>query len=123
MKDGSDLDALVRELNAAPADAPATDAPTADSPIVDAAGGAEPLERLHRWLHHVVVKGASDLLLVAAAPPSLRINGVVVPLDDDPLESEEIARAVVPALAPHARRAYQATGIADSSFRTPDLGR
>jgi twitching motility protein PilT len=115
MNERSDLDALVSELNAAPA------AP--EAPAIDAAAEAEQLERLRRWLHHVVVRGASDLLLVASAPPALRINGAVVPLDDDPLESDEIARAVVPALAPHARRAYQERGIADSSFRTADLGR
>jgi twitching motility protein PilT len=115
MSDRDDLDALVSELNAAPA------APKA-APM-DIAAEAEQLERLRRWLHVVVVRGASDLLLVAAAPPSLRINGAVVPLDEDPLESDEIARAVVPALAPHARRAYQERGIADSSFRTADLGR
>ena len=115
MNERSDLDALVSELNAAPA------AP--EAPAIDAAAVAEQLERLRRWLHHVVVRGASDLLLVASAPPALRINGAVVPLDDDPLESDEIARAVVPALAPHARRAYQERGIADSSFRTADLGR
>jgi len=115
MNERSDLDALVSELNAAPAEP--------DAAAIDTAAEAEQLERLRRWLHHVVVRGASDLLLVAAAPPSMRINGAVVPLDDDPLESDEIARAVVPALAPHARRAYQERGIADSSFRTADLGR
>jgi twitching motility protein PilT len=114
MTDGSDLDALVSELNAAPAAAPVP---------VDTAAEAEQLDRLRRWLHEVVAKGASDLLLVASAPPSLRVNGAVVPLDEDPLESEEIARAVIPALAPHARRAYQERGIADSSFRNADLGR
>jgi twitching motility protein PilT len=111
----ADLDALVTELNAAPA--------TADTVRIQPASDPEQLERLHRWLHRVVVEGASDLLLVASAPPSLRINGVVVRLDEDPLQSDEIARAVVPALWPHARRAYQERGIADSSFRMPDLGR
>src|SRR5262245_41249025 len=115
MDDAKDLDALVTELNAAPA--------SVDAAPIEPAGGAEQLERLRRWLHLVVVRGASDLLLVTAAPPSLRINGVVVRLDDDPLDSDEISRAVVPALASHARRAYQECGIADSSFRTPDLGR
>ncbi len=115
MSDPRDLDALVTELNAAPA---------AVNPVrIEPAGDPEQLERLRRWLQLVVVQGASDLLLVAAAPPSLRINGVVVRLDDEPLQGDEIARAVVPALAPHARRAYQERGIADSSFRTPDLGR
>jgi twitching motility protein PilT len=121
MKEGSDLDALVSELNAAPAAREVRLKP--DATDTGTPAEAEQLERLRRWLHHVVVRGASDLLLVASAPPALRINGAVVPLDDDPLDSDEIARAVVPALAPHARRAYQERGIADSSFRTADLGR
>jgi twitching motility protein PilT len=139
-----DLDALVKQLNAfrPPEAAPlrpsdelrvvpsdlegrhAQDETVRPAPSMDrAAIGEEQTARLRRWLRHVVVQGASDLLLVAAAPPSLRIEGAVVRLDEDPLESEQIAAAVVPALAPHARRAYQDRGIADSSFRTPDLGR
>jgi twitching motility protein PilT len=122
-----DLDALVSELNAsapaAPADAPVAPAAPSTPPPLDEPVDSEPLERLRRWLHHVVVHNASDLLLVAAAPPSLRVNGFLMPLDEDPLDSEDIARAVVPALVPHARRAYDERGIADASFRTPDLGR
>ena len=67
--------------------------------------------------------GASDLLLVAGAPPSLRIDGAITPLLEGPLGSEEIADAVVLALPPHARKEYGDAGIADASFRTPDLGR
>ena len=40
-----------------------------------------------------------------------------------PLGGEEIEDAVAPALPPHARRMYRDAGIADGSFRTPDLGR
>ena len=57
------------------------------------------------------------------APPSLRIDGQVVPLMEGPLGGEEIEDAVVPALAPHARKHYREARIADGSFRTPDLGR
>ncbi len=102
-----DLDALVTELNAG-APRPATDGHTA---------------RLRAWLELVVAQSASDLLLVAGAPPSLRVAGAVVPLGEAPLGGEEIADAVAPALPPHARRAFRDTGIADASFRTPDLGR
>jgi Tfp pilus assembly pilus retraction ATPase PilT len=63
------------------------------------------------------------LLLVAGAPPSLRIYGLVTRLLEAPLGGEEIADAVLPALPPHARKAYHDVGIADASFRTPDLGR
>jgi len=75
------------------------------------------------WVEQVVERGASDLLLVAGASPSIRIDGVVKPLNGGPLDGEEIADAVVPALPPHARKAFRDVGIADGSFRTPDLGR
>jgi twitching motility protein PilT len=107
MPDPDDLDALVSELNAGATHA-AADQQTA---------------RLHAWLVTVVDQSASDLLLVAGAPPSLRVAGAVVPLAEGPLGGEEIAAAVVPALPPHARRAFHDVGIADGSFRAPDLGR
>ncbi len=107
MNDPDDLDALVTELNAGVPRA-RTDGHTA---------------RLRAWLEQVVAQSASDLLLVAGAPPMLRIAGAVVPIGEGPLGGEEIADAVEPALPPHARRAYRETGIADASYRTPDLGR
>jgi Tfp pilus assembly pilus retraction ATPase PilT len=97
-----DLDALVSELNAG--------APHA--------AAHEQTARLRAWLVTVVEQSASDLLLVAGAPPSLRVAGAVVPLAEGPLGGEEIAAAVVPALPPHARRALHDVGIADGSFRT-----
>ena len=107
MIDPDDLDALVVELNAG-APRPAANGHTA---------------RLRGWLERVVDQSASDLLLVAGAPPLIRVSGSVVPLPEGPLGGEEIADALVPALPPHARKAYRDTGIADASFRTADLGR
>jgi twitching motility protein PilT len=123
MADADDLDALVKQLNAA--------APGPSSrPRVTAGPHAEPadaqLARLRSWLEQVVERSASDLLLVAGAPPSVRIDGMVAPLDPmfgAALGSEEIEDAISPALPPHARRIYREIGIADGSFRTPDLGR
>ena len=70
MSDADDLDALVSELNA---DAPAARA--------SAGAGDAQLTRLREWLEQVVRRSASDLLLVAGAPPSMRIDGGVVPLE------------------------------------------
>ena len=95
LDDLSDLDAIVSQLNAG--------APRALK-------GDQQLRRLDRWLAQVVERNASDLLLVAGAPPSLRVDGVVTPLLEGPLGSEEIGDAVAPALAPHARRAYRQIG-------------
>jgi twitching motility protein PilT len=107
MTDPDDLDAIVTELNA---------------------GGSPPFSdehtaRLRAWLEQVVAQSGSDLLLVAGAPPSIRVSGAVVALAEGPLGGEEIADAVITALPPHARKAFRETGIADASFRTPDLGR
>jgi len=72
--------------------------------------------RLRGWLESVVERGASDLLLVADARPSLKINGAVTPLDGAaPLASDDIAAAVVPALPPHARRLFAERGIDGTS--------
>jgi twitching motility protein PilT len=103
-----DLDALVIELNSGARHATHEGAQTA---------------RLRAWLTVAVQRGASDLLLVAGAPPSVRVNMLVHALDEGPLDSEEIADAVMPALPAHARRAFRATGVADASFRDAALGR
>jgi twitching motility protein PilT len=108
MNDPDDLDALVTELNAG-------------APQVRASGNQ--VARLSAWLEEVVGRSASDLLLVPGASPSLRIDGQIVPLLEGPLSGEEIEDAVAPALAPHARRMYRESGIADGSFRSADLGR
>jgi twitching motility protein PilT len=108
MSDADDLDALVTELNAA-------------VPLVRKV--ADETARLRGWLEEVVTRSASDLLLVPGAPPSVRVDGVVVALPEGPLDGEEIQDAIEPALAPHARRQYRDAGIADGSFRSPDLGR
>ena len=111
MSDLDDLDAIISELNAG-----AERANTASA-------RDHTVARLERWLKQVVDRNASDLLLVAGAPPSIRVNNVVSPLPEDPLESEDIDDAVSPALAPHARRRYREIGIADSSYRIHDVGR
>jgi twitching motility protein PilT len=123
MADADDLDALVKQLNAA-APAPSQRQGIPAGPHGEPADAQ--LARLRSWLAQVVERSASDLLLVAGAPPSMRIDGMVAPLDPvfgAALGSEEIEDAVSPALPPHARRIYREIGIADGSFRTPDLGR
>jgi len=117
MPEPDDLDALVSELNA--------DAPR-PSRRVPGPGVDDATARLVTWLEHVVERNASDLLLVAGAPATMRIDGVITPLPTafgGPLGGEEIADAIVPALPPHARKAYREAGIADGSFRAPELGR
>jgi len=79
--------------------------------------------RLEGWLRLLADAGGSDLLLVAGAPPSLRVEGRVRPLAEGPLDGIDIEESVLPALAPHARRIYRDAQIADGSFRVQGLGR
>jgi twitching motility protein PilT len=132
MQPSDDLDDLIRELNAtALGDAastpdasdnhdPHTSAPTAppQDPVVTG-----DTSRLERWLSLLRERGASDLLLVSGAPPVMRVDGRVVPLSEGPLGSDDIQRAILPALPPHAQRQYRESRIADSSFRVRHLGR
>jgi twitching motility protein PilT len=98
-----ELDALIVELNAG-AQTPARPPSGADG-------------RLQRWLDIVVDRNGSDLLLVAGASPSIRIDGECQSLGEGPLDGEEIADAVLPGLPPHARQQYRDHGIADGSVR------
>jgi twitching motility protein PilT len=110
MKNSDDLDAIVSELN---------NLNRGNERVIE----EERTARLRDWLEQVVDQGASDLLLVGGAKPSLRIAGAIVQLLEGPLSGEEIADAVVPALPPHAQRAFRDTGIADASLRTSNHGR
>src|SRR5437870_12439653 len=99
-----DIDQLIAELHA-----------SGGSP----AGGASMrgASRLEGWLRILAGAGGSDLLLVAGAPASIRVEGRVRPLAEGPLDGIDIEEAVLPALAPHAQRIYREAHIADGSFR------
>jgi twitching motility protein PilT len=105
-----DLDALIRELNATTLDSQSP-APAGDT------------TRVERWLRGVAARNGTDLLLVAGAPPSVRVDGRVTPLPEGPVDGPEVEEAVLPALAPHARQLYREQGIADASFRIQGVGR
>ena len=113
-----DLDALVNELNSG---APRPRMTARDTRAQ--AGEDAQTARLRGWLVEVIERSGSDLLLVAGAPPSIRVDGMVTLLNEAPLGSEEIEDAIAPALPPYARKQYREVGIADGSFRTPDIGR
>src|ERR1700739_3992268 len=78
---------------------------------------------LKPWLQELVSRNGSDLLLVAEAPAAIRVEGSLVAIQEGTLSGDEIEAMVLPALATHARQAYQQQGIADSSYRVEGLGR
>jgi twitching motility protein PilT len=108
MNESPELNRLVRELNegreAEPADTIAT-------------------EQLDQWLAALVARNGSDLLLVAGAPPCVRVQGEVRKLEPSTLDGPDVEAAVLPALSRHALESYRETGIADSSYRIEDVGR
>jgi twitching motility protein PilT len=107
MPESDDIDRLILELHS-------TDGVT---------GTAGDLSRLERWLRVLAARNGSDLLLVAGAPASVRIDGRVQPLAEGPLDGVDIEEAVLPALPAHARRIYRESHIVDASFRMPGIGR
>ena len=107
MTNDDDIDRLILELHATGAAAPS----------------AGDLARVERWLRLLASRSGSDLLLVAGAPPSIRVDGRVLPLAEGPLDGVDIEDAVLPALPPHARRIYRDVHIVDASFRLSGVGR
>jgi twitching motility protein PilT len=105
--DDDEIDRLILELNATGGPSP----PAGD------------LGRIERWLRLLAERGGSDLLLVAGAPPSIRVDGRVQPLAEGPLDGVDIEDAVLPALPPHARRIFRDAHIVDASFRVSSVGR
>jgi len=79
--------------------------------------------QLDSWLQELVSRNGSDLLLVAQASASMRVEGSLVAIGNDPLSHEKIEAAVLPALAPHARQEYEQNHVADSSYRIEGRGR
>ena len=110
MQPEHDIDRLILELNAT----------ASPEPVQPAVGSTA---RLDHWLQLVADRGGSDLLLVAGAPPSVRVKGLLTPLAEGPLDGMDIEEAVLPALPPHARRLYRDSKIADASYRVSGLAR
>jgi len=108
MDESPELNRLARELNEG-----------RETEFRDAAA----TERLDRWLSALVGRGGSDLLLVADAPPCVRVQGEVRKLESSTLDGADIEAAVLPALARHALDDYRKGGIADSSYRIEGVGR
>ncbi|HEY2923418.1 MAG TPA: hypothetical protein VGJ98_00460, partial [Candidatus Eisenbacteria bacterium] len=107
MDEVPDLNSLIRELNE-------------DRPPRGEAGSSAQLEA---WLRTLVERGGADLLLVAGAPPAIRVDGRILPLPHAPLSGEDIEEAVLPALSARGRATYANDSVADLSFKLRGAGR
>jgi twitching motility protein PilT len=75
--------------------------------------------RVDQILGQAVIKGASDVHIATGNPVMLRIDGVLVPLNDELLEIDEtksIAKHVIPA---HKYAEFESKGQIDISYRIP----
>ncbi len=110
----SELSKLVGELNRA--------APSRKSAPMPALS-PEAAASLDGILGRAAARGASDVLLIANVPVTLRINGNLAPLAPDPLDPEDIRRQILPLLEPWQLEELQRRKSVDCGFVRENLGR
>ncbi|HKQ60922.1 MAG TPA: PilT/PilU family type 4a pilus ATPase [Candidatus Polarisedimenticolaceae bacterium] len=135
-----ELDDLVRKLNSAAREAPEPPPGESDEPDAgEKSAGPRPVRPRFvlgtrtpegtEWLGALLGRAravhASDLFLVAGAPPVARVNGRLAPLGTDAAPLYDGATDLLcAALLPEERREEAARlGTVDFSFRDPELGR
>jgi twitching motility protein PilT len=101
-------------LDDAAADVRGDDPPVLDPPSLERVTTSSPLADV---LSEMVRRGASDLLLVPAAAPVVRVDGRLERLGDVPVEPGEVERLLAPHLGPRVLRSLEAGGSADLSLR------
>jgi twitching motility protein PilT len=103
-----DLDRLVSELNLAGRQ-------SGPSPVRDGA--------LETWLAGVRESDGSDLLLVAGAPPTMRLSGRLEPWGNTILDGDDVEAAVLPFVSPRLQERYRGGAAVDLAFKLGALGR
>jgi len=110
----TELSKIVAELNRA--------APSQKS-AQTAARSAEVTASLERLLQTAAARGASDVLLIAGAPPMFRITGSLVQGPGAVLEAEDVRSLVVPLLEPGQSDELHKRKSVDLGFVREGLGR
>jgi twitching motility protein PilT len=108
---GDELEQIVAELNRATPGAR------------DTRRDAESLASLDQLLAQAVRRAASDVLLIAGAPVTMRVGGVLSPSAGPPLGAEEARAMLLPLLEPAARQDFDRAKAADFCFSREGLGR
>jgi twitching motility protein PilT len=106
------LEALVRELNDA---GPPTD--EAGAVLSWPAASVPEGNALEALLIEVAQRGASDLLIVAGAPPVFRIGGRLTRTTDAPLSTEDVHALFAGVVTGRVREKIESEGSADFSIR------
>ena len=106
MEPTEDLNQLVAELSAGAGAGPVASGPG-----------------LAGWLAVMAERDASDLILVAGEPPTLRIDGHLLRSGGPILDGQDVEQLVRAELPPHAQRQFAIQGITDAAMKVPGLGR
>jgi twitching motility protein PilT len=78
---------------------------------------------LQAWLARVRELGGSDLLLVAGAPPTIRVRSRLQPAADEALDSDTIAAATAAFVPRRLSSSFESGAAIDLAFSLPGLGR
>jgi twitching motility protein PilT len=78
---------------------------------------------LDQLLHAAAGRGASDVLLIAGAPPMLRVTGNLTPGAGAALDAEDVRGLVLPLLEPAQADELQKRKSVDLSFVRENIGR
>jgi len=81
------------------------------------------LESLDKLLEYAVRQGASDVLLIAGAPVTLRIGGGLSPSNGPPLEAEDARSLLLPLLTPAQTQELARARSVDLCFQRDGVGR
>jgi twitching motility protein PilT len=112
----NELSELVAQLNrAAPSQKQAGREGAAATPASSAS--------LERLLQRAAGRNASDVLLIAGAPPMLRINGNLAAADTTPLDAEDVRSHVLPLLEGWQLEELQKKKTVDLGFVRENAGR
>ncbi|HRN52978.1 MAG TPA: PilT/PilU family type 4a pilus ATPase [Gemmatimonadaceae bacterium] len=74
-------------------------------------------------LQTMVQQGGSDLHLKIGRPPTMRLNGELVPMDLPPLKPEDLRSVGEQIIPPKQRREFDETKDADFAIGVPGIGR
>ncbi len=108
-----ELAQIVAELNRA---APTTPRESTEATL-------ERLESLDKLLEYAVRQGASDVLLIAGAPITLRIGGELSPSNGPKLEADDTRSLLLPLLTPAQNQELSRTRSVDLCFQREGVGR
>ncbi|MDG2036375.1 MAG: PilT/PilU family type 4a pilus ATPase [Pseudomonadales bacterium] len=78
---------------------------------------------IHSLLTNMVEKGASDLFITAGVPPSIKLNGKVIPVSNTPLSSEATREAVLSIMNEDQRKEFVKTKELNFAVSARGVGR